>query len=88
MTQILEFLCKSCNKRYGTFGVQLGSSVVVCRACKDFMVVRKDSERCPQCKGACEPFDSACPSCGSKDLYFRDLSFPEQVRTWMKCKRP
>lgn len=82
---MLEYKCRACKKAYGPLGVHSGKYVAACGSCRDFMVIGSASGPCPSCKGACERFSARCPSCGSKDLYYRDSSLPGEVRIWMRC---
>lgn len=95
MTEIVEYLCKSCKKKYGPMGLH-GAHVElvgVCRKCKDFRIIpvsEGEAERtsCPKCAERVELFKGICPNCGSEDMYFRDLAIQiPGEEGWTKCER-
>ena len=95
MTELVEFLCKTCKKKYGPIGLH-GASVElvgVCKRCKDFRIIpviegSAVGTSCSNCSNEVELFKGVCPNCESVDMYFRDLAIQIPGEDgWMKYKK-
>ena len=88
MTQVVIYRCKACGRVYGPLGMHgfspergEGEICVLCRNCMEILVgklrtKRLESPRCPNCRSILDIFDGRCPSCGSEEIYFRDINIP------------
>jgi DNA-directed RNA polymerase subunit RPC12/RpoP len=89
MTEAITYRCEACGRAFGPLGMHgydptggNGEIPVVCQHCRDVFVgrVAKHSLVPPGCYRCGEPwaaFDGRCPACGSEELFFTDLNFPE-----------
>ena len=94
MTEVIEYQCKSCNRKFGPLGMH-GAAVellVACTKCKDIFVASvKDGKlvktSCVRCGSKYKIFDCKCPACGSEKMYYRDLALGLPGDLWMECRR-
>jgi Zn finger protein HypA/HybF involved in hydrogenase expression len=95
MTEVVEFLCKTCKKKFGPLGLH-GAHVElvgICRKCRDFRILNASQGKpqltaCPKCSDRVELFEGICPNCGSTDMYYRDLAIQiPGEEGWMKYKK-
>jgi len=95
MTEVVEFMCKSCKTKFGPIGLH-GAQVElvgICNECKDFRILNASEGKpqltsCPRCSGRVELFEGNCPRCGSAEMYYRDLAIriPGE-EGWMEYKK-
>ncbi|MFH1784969.1 MAG: hypothetical protein ABH842_00935 [Candidatus Micrarchaeota archaeon] len=86
MTEVVEYFCKSCGKKYGPLGMHgfmpdhgTGELPVVCKTCKIIFVGKYEKNvlvnKCSICNSIPSDFDKKCPNCGSSEMYFKDTRF-------------
>jgi hypothetical protein len=88
MTQVVTYICKECNARFGPMGFhgynpksKTGEIPGICKMCKEIIVLKLEkgvitNEICPKCKNSRILFEGHCPICKSNQMVFSELNMP------------
>ena len=88
MTEVIRYICKSCQKAYGPLGMHgyspkdgCGERPVICGSCGEIFVGKFQGGKlakpeCPRCAASLALFDGHCPSCGQAAMVFEDIQMP------------